>query len=80
MLVRVSYTEDAVPPDFDETQNRTTRHLENEGWVEYIVAWRKDRLELYADHVCRPTSDLFVEYHNRPMSVAYPWERMVNGP
>ncbi|EIW59516.1 uncharacterized protein TRAVEDRAFT_121684 [Trametes versicolor FP-101664 SS1] len=50
MLVRVSYTEDAVPPHFDETQNRTTRHLENEGWVEYIVAWRKDRLELYADH------------------------------
>ncbi|KAI0372157.1 hypothetical protein BV20DRAFT_940447 [Pilatotrama ljubarskyi] len=50
MLVRVSYTEDAVPPTFDESQNRTTRHLENEGWVEYIVAWRKDRLELYEDH------------------------------
>lgn len=53
MLVRVSYTEDAVSPTFDESQNRTTRHLENEGWVEYIVAWRKDRLELYADHVGR---------------------------
>ncbi|KAI0354962.1 hypothetical protein OH77DRAFT_1404179 [Trametes cingulata] len=50
MLVRVSYTEDAVPTTFDESQNRTTRHLDNEGWVEYIVAWRKDRLELYADH------------------------------
>ena len=51
MLVRVSYTEDAVPPTFDEWQNRTTRHLENEGWREYIVAWRKNRLELYKDHV-----------------------------
>ncbi|RPD62431.1 hypothetical protein L226DRAFT_544250 [Lentinus tigrinus ALCF2SS1-7] len=50
MLVRVSYTEDAVPATFDERQNRVTRHLENEGWTEYIVAWRKDRLELYEDH------------------------------
>ncbi|KAI0761941.1 Pleckstrin homology domain-containing protein [Trametes elegans] len=50
MLVRVSYTEDSVPSTFDESLNRTTRHLENDGWVEFIVAWRKDRLELYADH------------------------------
>ncbi|KAI0720502.1 Pleckstrin homology domain-containing protein [Cerioporus squamosus] len=50
MLVRVSYTEDSVPATFDERQNRITRHLENEGWTEYIVAWRKDRLELYEDH------------------------------
>ncbi|KAH9854680.1 Pleckstrin homology domain-containing protein [Lenzites betulinus] len=50
MLVRVSYTEDTVPVTFDESRNRTTRHLENEGWMEYIVAWRKDRLELYTDH------------------------------
>ncbi|KAI0657423.1 Pleckstrin homology domain-containing protein [Cubamyces menziesii] len=50
MLVRVSYTEDGVSPTFDESQNRVTRHLETEGWVEYIVAWRRDRLELYADH------------------------------
>ncbi|KAI0754967.1 Pleckstrin homology domain-containing protein [Daedaleopsis nitida] len=50
MLVRVSYTEDAVSPTFDEWQNRTTRHLENEGWAEYIVAWRKNRLELYENH------------------------------
>ncbi|KAI0632122.1 Pleckstrin homology domain-containing protein [Trametes polyzona] len=50
MLVRISYTEDSVPSTFDESTNRTTRHLENEGWVEYIVAWRKDRLELYRDH------------------------------
>ncbi|KAI0648051.1 Pleckstrin homology domain-containing protein [Trametes meyenii] len=50
MLVRVSYTEETVAGTFDESQNRTTRHLENEGWVEYIVVWRKDRLELYTDH------------------------------
>ena len=51
MLVRVSYTEDTVPATFDERQNRTTRHLENDIWREYMVAWRKDRLELYKDHV-----------------------------
>ena len=51
MLVRVSYTEDGVPANFDEARNRTTRHLESEGWAEYIVAWRKDRLEIYEDHV-----------------------------
>ncbi|TBU28603.1 Pleckstrin homology domain-containing protein [Dichomitus squalens] len=50
MLVRVSYTEHSVPATFDERQNRVTRQLENEGWVEYMVAWRKDRLELYTDH------------------------------
>ena len=51
MMVRVSYTENSVPAPFDETRNRVTRHLDNEGWAEYIVAWRKDQLELYTEHV-----------------------------
>ncbi|KAI1789615.1 Pleckstrin homology domain-containing protein [Ganoderma leucocontextum] len=50
MMVRVSYTERSVPAPFDEAQNRVTRHLDNEGWAEYIVAWRKDRLELFTEH------------------------------
>ncbi|KAH9922789.1 Pleckstrin homology domain-containing protein [Epithele typhae] len=51
MLVRISYTEDSVSPTFDERQNRTTRHLETNTWKEYLVAWRKGRIEIYRDHV-----------------------------
>lgn len=39
-----------MPSDFDEWQNRTTGHLYNEDWAEYIVVWRKNRLELYTGH------------------------------
>ena len=56
MLVKFSHTEsESLPANFDEWQNRTTRHLYNEDWVDYIVVWRKDRLELYRGHV-RPSS------------------------
>ena len=52
MLVKFSHTEaESLPANFDEWQNRTTRHLYNENWVDYIVIWRKDRLELYRCHV-----------------------------
>ena len=52
MLVRVSYTEAvSVPADFDESQDRVDPHIQSDNWMEYIVAWRKDRLELYRDHV-----------------------------
>ncbi|KAK7690007.1 hypothetical protein QCA50_006649 [Cerrena zonata] len=51
MLVRVSHTAlDSVSSTFDENQNRVTPHINNQKWNEYIVAWRKDRLELYRDH------------------------------
>ncbi|KAL6303463.1 Pleckstrin homology domain-containing protein [Sparassis latifolia] len=51
MFVRMCYSEQPLPsPNFDESHHRTTRNLENERWIEYIVAWRKDRLELYKDH------------------------------
>ncbi|KDQ62280.1 hypothetical protein JAAARDRAFT_454727 [Jaapia argillacea MUCL 33604] len=50
MLVRVSYSKDeSLNSNFDEYQNRTSRHLEYEDWGEFIVAWRKDRLEIYED-------------------------------
>ncbi|KZT12064.1 uncharacterized protein LAESUDRAFT_640838 [Laetiporus sulphureus 93-53] len=52
MLVKFSHTEgSSLPAEFDENANRTTSHLYNEDWVEYIVVWRKDRLELYRDHL-----------------------------
>lgn len=52
MLVRSCYTKsDTVSPQFDETLNRTTRNLQHADWAEYIVAWRKDRIEIYKDYV-----------------------------
>ena len=52
MLVRASYTEaGSVGVDFDESQDRVDPHIESDNWLEYIVAWRKDGLELYRDHV-----------------------------
>lgn len=52
MLVRVSYTEAAsVGANFDESQDRVNPHIQSDNWIEYIVAWRKERLELYRDHV-----------------------------
>ncbi|KAJ7601025.1 Pleckstrin homology domain-containing protein [Mycena floridula] len=36
--------------DFDEAQHRTARGLTMEDWGEYIVVWRKDRIELYKDY------------------------------
>ncbi|KAI0070145.1 hypothetical protein K474DRAFT_1687553 [Panus rudis PR-1116 ss-1] len=51
MLVRASYTEmESLGTGFDEAQDRVTSHIQNDNWREYIVAWRKDRLELYKDH------------------------------
>lgn len=52
MLVRVSHTDaDSIGTSFDENQNRITSHLEYEDWSEFVVVWRKERLELYEDHV-----------------------------
>lgn len=54
MLVRVSHTDaDSVGAAFDENQNRITQHLEYEDWSEFLVVWRKDRLELYEDYASR---------------------------
>lgn len=54
MLVRVSHTEaNSVGAAFDENQNRITQHLEYEDWSEFLVVWRKERLELYEDYASR---------------------------
>lgn len=52
MLVRVSYSKsESLSPWFDEIQNRTTRYLQYADWAEFMVAWRKDRIEIYEDYV-----------------------------
>lgn len=51
MLVRVSYTKSEDIKHFDDAINRTTRNLRYEDWGEFLVAWRKDRIEVYQDHV-----------------------------
>jgi hypothetical protein len=55
MLMRFCYSKsESIKPPFDEVQNRTTRDLQYLYWAEYMVAWRKDRLEIYEDHVRFP--------------------------
>ncbi|EPQ54943.1 hypothetical protein GLOTRDRAFT_43400 [Gloeophyllum trabeum ATCC 11539] len=50
MIVRVSYSEEeSLGPNFDEYQNRSGRY-DYEDMGEFLVAWRKDRLELYEDY------------------------------
>jgi hypothetical protein len=53
MVVRIAYCRDgSLGPNFDEMQNRSARNLQYEDWTEFVVVWRKDRLELYDDYVC----------------------------
>jgi hypothetical protein len=58
MLVRVSYSKAEITGGFDEDKSRTARNIEVEEWQEFMVVWRKDRLELYEDYVGDP---LFLE-------------------
>ena len=51
MLVRVNYSKSEGLVYFDDSIHKTTRNLQFEEWDEFIVAWRKDSLELYGDHV-----------------------------
>jgi len=51
MLMRYCYSKsESIKPPFDEAQNRTTRDLQYAEWAQYMVAWRKDRIEIYEDH------------------------------
>lgn len=51
MLVRVNYSKLEGLINFDDSTHRITRNLQIEDWSEFSVAWRKDNLELYRDHV-----------------------------
>ncbi|KAF9565683.1 hypothetical protein CPC08DRAFT_629344 [Agrocybe pediades] len=50
MLVRVSYTKSETITEFNDAINRTTRDLHYEDWGEFLVAWRRDSVEIYRDH------------------------------
>ncbi|KAI0320151.1 hypothetical protein OF83DRAFT_1053638 [Amylostereum chailletii] len=51
MIVRVSYTKDeSLGSHFDEAQNRTAQNMESREWTEFMVVWRKDRIEFYEDY------------------------------
>ena len=61
MLVRVSHTDaDSVGTAFDENQNLITQHLEYEDWSEFMVVWRKERLELYEDYASQRHDSMVV--------------------
>lgn len=52
MVVRVAYCKnDSLGPSFDELQDRSARDMQYEDWAEFLVVWRRDRLELYNDYV-----------------------------
>jgi hypothetical protein len=52
MVVRIAYCKDrSLGSRFDETQDRSARDMQYEDWAEFMVVWRKDRLELYNDYV-----------------------------
>jgi hypothetical protein len=52
MLARVFHCSHAnVSKQFDEKDCRVTRGLLSRDWAEFMVIWRKNRLELYEDYV-----------------------------
>jgi hypothetical protein len=51
MLVRMYYSKLEGLMRFDDSIHKTTRNLQFEEWGEFSVAWRRDSLELYRDHV-----------------------------
>lgn len=52
MIVRVSYSkEQNLGSNFDEAQHRSTQHLQYEDWGEFLVIWRRNRIELYENYV-----------------------------
>ncbi|EEB92094.1 hypothetical protein MPER_09448, partial [Moniliophthora perniciosa FA553] len=51
MLVRIISSDlTAVPSSFDEQKHRQTRDLKHEGWGEFMVVWRGDRVEVYENY------------------------------
>lgn len=52
MVVRVAYCRDEhFGCHFDEIQDRSARHMQHEDWAEFMVVWRRHRLELYNNFV-----------------------------
>ncbi|KIY44808.1 hypothetical protein FISHEDRAFT_50785 [Fistulina hepatica ATCC 64428] len=51
MLVRFCHTAtESISAHFDEIENRMVRRMQYDDWREYLVVWRKGRLEIYEDY------------------------------
>ncbi|KAF9220965.1 hypothetical protein BS17DRAFT_786276 [Gyrodon lividus] len=75
MLIRISYSKsESLPVQFDEVQNRQTSHLQYEDWAEFLVVWRKDRLEIYEDYII-PGKEYFIGHKNLAFLVPLNTER-----
>ena len=54
MLARVFHCSHTnVSTIFDEKECRVTRGMLSRDWAEFMVIWRKNRVELYEDYVRR---------------------------
>jgi hypothetical protein len=52
MLVKVEQNNyETLAPDFNESLDRLTRRTSPERFHEFMVVWRKNRIELYTDWV-----------------------------
>ena len=59
MLVRVFHCDsEHLNNPFTERDCRITRDLDNKEWDEFLVIWRKHRIELYEDYVSRLSLDV----------------------
>lgn len=78
MDVRVEYSKsENIGHGFDEVQHRITRDLRYEGWAEFMVVWREDRVELYQDFVSRLIKGVVVGRTDMFL-VASPWKGIVD--
>ncbi|KAJ3515389.1 hypothetical protein NLJ89_g1784 [Agrocybe chaxingu] len=48
--ISMIYAESEAITQFDDSVHRTTRGLRYEDWGEFLVAWRRDSIEIYRDH------------------------------
>jgi hypothetical protein len=52
MLVKMSHTPvEGLPPLYDEREATRRPECRDEEWAEFVVCWRRKRLELYEDYV-----------------------------
>lgn len=51
MLVRAHWTSEEKIGIFSEGRHRAAKNIRYIDWGEYIVAWRRDKIEFYNEHV-----------------------------
>lgn len=58
MLLRIQYTKVEGLPTFDESVAHVQKDMKLEDWAEFMVVWRRNRLEIYEEYVRSPTHTL----------------------